>query len=202
MIKRVGFRPASSSLWSEMERAHDERVKQVAIGVSILILLAVTVTGLLLGWRLMPGLLGEWLGTIIGIMTTPFFLEASFAIIGLITVITLNHWRQVKDGDEFVYLEQVTGPDVPENLPENAKWAVYRQKPLDAGDPPLLVQAEGAFSIGDYPMAAEKIGEMTRDELMHPATLDLRLALAKATGRHDLIAQLETEIREAGVTKH
>lgn len=185
-----------------MERAHDERVKQVAIGVSILILLMVTVTGLLLGWRLMPGLLGEWVGMMIGIMTTPFFLEASFAILGLVTVISLNHWRQMKDGDEFVYLEQVSGPEVPEDLPEHAKWAVYRQKPLDAENPPLLAQAEGAFSIGDYVAAAERIGAMSRDELKQPATLKLRLELAKATGKSDLAAQLENEILASGTAPY
>ena len=65
-------------------------------------------------------------------------------------VISLNIWRQRKDGDEFVYLEQVAGPDAPADLPEHAKWAVYRQKPLDPEAPSLLAQAEGAFAIGDY----------------------------------------------------
>ncbi|MBC8002821.1 MAG: hypothetical protein H7X97_09570, partial [Opitutaceae bacterium] len=101
-----------------MVRAYDERVKQVAIGVSLLIVLTVVVSGTLLGWRLLPGMLGEWVGTMIGIATTPFFMEASFAILGLITVISINLWRQHKDGDEFVYLEQVAGPGVPANLPE------------------------------------------------------------------------------------
>ena len=44
-------------LTPEMERTKDERVKQVAIGVSILVVLTVVVTGLLMGWRLLPGLL-------------------------------------------------------------------------------------------------------------------------------------------------
>ena len=177
-----------------MVRLHDERVKQVAIGASILIVLAVVVSGLLIGWRLLPGLLGEWVGTIIGVMTTPFFMEASFAILGLVTVITLNHWRQHKDGDEFVYLEQVSGPDVPKNLPDHAKWAVYREKPLDAEEPTLLAQAEGAFAIGDYSAAAEWIGAMSADELKQPDALRLRLDLAEATGRTDLVKQLRDEI--------
>lgn len=177
-----------------MVRLHDERVKQVAIGASILIGLAVVVSGLLMGWRLLPGLLGEWVGTMIGIMTTPFFMEASFATLGLVIVIALNHWRQHKEGDEFVYLEQVAGPDVPQNLPDQAKWAVYRQQPLDVEAPTLLTQAEGAFAIGDYPATAEWIGAMNGDELKQPDTLQLRLDLAKATGRTDLVKQLQTEI--------
>ena len=177
-----------------MVRLHDERVKQVAIGASILIVLAVVVTGLLVGWRLLPGLLGEWVGTMVGILTTPFFMEASFAILGLVIVISLNHWRQHKDGDEFVYLEQVSGPEVPRDLPDQAKWAVYRQKPLDAEVPTLLAQAEGAFAIGDYPAAADWIGAMSGDELKQPDTLRLRLDLAAATGRAELVKQLQAEI--------
>lgn len=179
-----------------MARLKDERVKQVAIGVGILVVLTVVVTGLLMGWRLLPGLLGEWLGTMIGILTTPFFMEASFAILGLVIVISLNHWRQHKDGDDFVYLEQVTGPDAPADLPEHAKWATYREKPLDGENPSLLAQAEGAFAIGDYPAASEWIGAMTAEDLRQPATLRLRLDLATATGRNDLVKQLEAELRQ------
>lgn len=182
----------------QMERTKDERVKQVAIGVGILVVLTVVVTGLLMGWRLLPGLLGEWVGTMIGILTTPFFMEASFAILGLVTVISLNHWRQRKDGDDFVYLEQVAGPELPEDLPEHAKFAVYREKPLDGEEPSLLAQAEGAFAIGDYPAAREWIGAMNHDELRHPQALRLRLDLAKATGRDDLVKQLEAELRQSG----
>ena len=177
-----------------MLRLYDDRVKQVATGAGILILLTVVVTGSLIGWRLLPGLLGEWVGMMIGIMTTPFFMEASFAILGLVAVITLNHWRQHKDGDEFVYLEQVTGPDVPKDLPDHAKWAVYRQKPLDADAMSLLAQAEGAFAIGDYRGAAEMIGAMSLDELKQLETLELRLKLAEATGRDDLVRQVQAEI--------
>ncbi len=91
-----------------MKRFKDERVKQVSVGVAILIVLTVMVPGLLLGWRSMPGLLGEWVGTLLGIMTTPFCMEASFAVIGLGIVIALNLWRQHRDGDDFVDLEQAT----------------------------------------------------------------------------------------------
>lgn len=107
-----------------MEHVRDERVKQVAIAAGILIPLAVTVSGLLVGWRFLPGLLGEWVGMMLGILTTPFFMEASFAILGLVIVITLNHWRISRDGDEFVELEitseptaDVSSPDSPAAVP-------------------------------------------------------------------------------------
>ncbi len=67
-----------------MERAKDERVKQVAVGAGILIAIGVIVPCTLIGWRYLPGLLGETVGTIIGIMTTPFCMEASFIVLGII----------------------------------------------------------------------------------------------------------------------
>lgn len=178
-----------------MEQPHDERVKQVVIGAGILMLLSAGVAGTLLGWRLLPGVLGEWVGMVIGIMTTPFFLEASFAILGLVLVITLNQWRQHKEGDDFVYLEQVTGPELPHDLPEQAKWALYRDRPLDAVGPTLLEQAEGAFAIGEFAAAAEWIAAMDHSEMQRSETLRLRLELAKATGRNALARDLEAELR-------
>jgi len=179
-------------------RANDERVKQVAVGAAILIAIGVIVPGALVGWRYLPGLLGETVGTIIGVMTTPFCMEASFIVLGIIIVIALNNWRRIKDGDDFVYLEQIEGPDTPADMPDQARWAVYREKPLDPEVPSLLTQAEGAFAIGDYAAAAEWIGAMSHEELKRQETLALRLELAKATGRTDLVEVLEHEIHSAG----
>lgn len=94
-----------------MEQVRDERVKQVAIAAGILTTLTVLISGTLIGWRFLPGLLGEWVGTMIGIVTTPFFMEGSFAILGLVIVIMLNHWRLSRDGDDFVEMEITTEAD-------------------------------------------------------------------------------------------
>ncbi len=178
-----------------MDRARDERVKQVVIGTSILLVLMGSICGLLIGWHFLPGLLGEWIGTMLGIMSTPFFLEGSFVCIGLLIVLSINIWRRNKEGDEFVYLEQVAGPEVPKDLPDQAKWAIYREKPLDAEVPSALNRAEGAFAIGDYPAVTEWISTLDQEELKLPETMDLRLKLAKATGREALASELESEIR-------
>lgn len=185
-----------------MTRIHDERVKQVGIAATILMTIMVTVTGLLLGWRFIPGILGEWVGTIMGILTTPFFMEASFVILGFLIVVLLNNWRQHKDGDEFVYLEQVTGPDVPADLPDQAKWAVYREKPLDSQEPSLRDRAEGALAIGDHQAATQWIAAMEPEELNQPDILALRRDLALATGRNDLAAEFESRIRSSGSRNH
>jgi hypothetical protein len=177
-----------------MQRIYDERVKQVAVGVIILVTLTVVVAGTLLGWRLIPGLVGEWVGMMIGIATTPFFMETSFAILGLVTVIALNIWRRRKEGDEFVYLDLVDAPNPPQPLPEHAKWALYREKPLELEKPSLLAQAEGAIAIGDHAAAAEWIAAMDQEELKRPETLRVRLELARLTDRTDLVARLEKQI--------
>lgn len=180
-----------------MRLPKDERVIQVAVGAAILIAIGLVVPGVLLGWGHLPGILGEWIGTIIGVMTTPFFMEASFVILGFVIVISINHWRRTKDGDDFVYLEQVDGPDAPETLPDQARWAIFRDKPLEAKRPTLIELAEGAFGIGDFVQTTEWIGLMGHDELKQPGTLALRLALAKATGRDDLLESLESEMQKA-----
>jgi hypothetical protein len=180
-----------------MRRIHDERVKQAAIGVGILLTLTACITGTLLGWGHLPGLLGQWFGTMIGIATTPFFMEASFILLGLFIVIGLNSWRRHKEGDEFVYLEQVIGPDVPKNLPDQATWAIYEKKPLDCIELTPLELAEGALDISDFDSATKWIGTMDQEQLNRPDTLDLRLKLAKATGKTDLVNYLESVIRES-----
>ena len=180
-----------------MVRLSDDRVKQVAIGAGILITLAVVVPGTLVGWRYLPGVLGEWLGMMVGLITTPFIMETSFLLLGLVIVIGLNVRRSAKEGDEFVYLDQVAGPGLPKDLPDQAKWAVYREKPLAAETPSSLAMAEGAFAIGDYPTAFDWIGSMNQADLKHPATLRLRLELARATGKHELVERLAKELAAA-----
>ncbi len=195
VLKISGFRSwvfgKGRVCWRRMERERDDRTKHIALGVSLLMGLALVVPGILLGWRFLPGLLGEWIGTMIGVAMTPFVLETSFAILGLIIVLALNTWRRHKDGDEFVYLEQVAGPEVPANLPEQAKWAIYKEKPLEVAMPSLLAQAEGAFAIGDFQTASEFLGAMDRQELDQPETRYLRVELAKATGREELARKLQ-----------
>jgi len=173
----------------------DPRVRQLVIGISILVALFLLIPTLLIGWRQVPGVAGEWLGLIVGLMSTPFLLEASFLIIGLVIVVTVNQLRQRKEGDEFVILEQIDGPDVPADLPDQAKWAVYRDMPLAGVEPTLAERAEGALAIGDFDAAAACIGEMAEEDLRREEIFKLRISLANATGKLELAAKLEAEMR-------
>ncbi len=177
-----------------MAEVKDERVKQATIGAVILLTIAILVPSALLGWRLLPGLWGEWLGTLAGLLTTPFVMETSFVILGLLIVVSINHRRRMKDGDDFVFLEQVDDTNVPNHLPDQAKWALYRDKPENLIPLTLLEKAEGAFAIGEYNSASLMISEMELSELKQRDTLVLRMALAKATGKMDLFAALEQEV--------
>lgn len=175
-----------------MATTDDERRRQIAVGGGILLTITVVVCGVLIGWRHLPGILGEWLGVMIGVVTTPFFLELSFAALGLTVVLMLNHWRQKRAGDELMYLEQV---DEPANLPDHASWAVFREPPLTGEEPSLLVQADGALAIDDHQTAAECLAALPEDQLKLPEALTLRLELARATGKADLAEKLEIQLR-------
>lgn len=176
-----------------MKKPANEQITQIIACAAVLLTLTTVVCGMLIGWRHMPGLLGEWVGTMAGIITTPFVMESSFAVIGLTIVICINHWRQKKAGDELMYLERV---DDAEGLPDHASWALYRDA-LDGEVPPLLVRAEGALAIGDHETAAECIAAMPEEELKRAEVLAVRLELARATGMSELASRLECEYQNS-----
>ncbi len=83
-------------------RTKDERVKQVIVAAAVLAAVTMVVAALLLGWRKVPGVPGEWLGMLVGIMSTPFFLEASFVLLGVLLLMVINAVQRHRAGDEFV----------------------------------------------------------------------------------------------------
>ena len=85
----------------------DERVKPVLIAMAILLGVSCGVVGLWFGWMRIPGPLGEFVGIIVGVMSTPFFLEASFVILGVLIIMMVNAIQRNRDGDEFVTPEQL-----------------------------------------------------------------------------------------------
>jgi hypothetical protein len=88
------------------EKATENRGKQVLVGAAIMFLVSGSMVGMLMGWRFIPGWVGESVGTVAGIMSTPFFMEASFIVLGLVIVLALNIWRRNREGDELVFLEE------------------------------------------------------------------------------------------------
>lgn len=81
------------------------RGKQILVGGVIITVLTIIIVSFLICWRLIPGWVGDSFGMIAGLMSTPFLMEGSFLLIGLLIVIALNIWRRHKEGDECVFLE-------------------------------------------------------------------------------------------------
>lgn len=63
--------------------------------------------------RYLPGVGGEFFGRLLGIISTPFLMEASFLVLGFVLVMTINLWRQRREGDEFVELDEAVGMPEP-----------------------------------------------------------------------------------------
>lgn len=142
--------------------------------------------------RFIPGFLGEWFGIVSGIATTPFLMEGSLILLGFMIVLALNAWRQHREGDELVYLEQVEGPGS-DTFPEQARQVLYDSPPLDPETPAAAVRLEGALDIGDHESAAEILMEMPDEERAHPDVMRLRVRLAEATGKSELARRLRDE---------
>ncbi len=123
----------------------DSRVKSIAGGAVILAGIAASVCGTLAGWRHVPGLLGEWLGMMVGVMTTPFLLEMSFVIIGLTVVLALNGWRQRHADDEWVDLE------ASQFLPCTAPVNRSSMLPMNEDLVPMNLEHFTKMAYGDVP---------------------------------------------------
>jgi hypothetical protein len=173
----------------------DERKQQVVVGLGVLAAVAGLILLIAYG-RFLPGLSGEFFARLLGIITTPFLMETSFFILGLVLVMTLNLWRQRRDGDELVYLEEVK--DAPADLPEQARWAVYTRPPLDPVPPAGVDLLEGAVAIGDHAGAITILAEMDDSERARPEVVRQRIELARATGKHELALRLERELAGDG----
>ena len=91
--------------FQHMSNARDQRNRQIVWAAVILIGLGLVVSATLLFGRKLPGLWGEWASTLIGVMTTPFLMEASFVLIGISIVALVNHVAALRSGAEWVSLE-------------------------------------------------------------------------------------------------
>ena len=181
-----------------MDAEEGSRTRQILIGALICGAIACMSAGLMLGWRRVPGVLGEWLGMLAGIISTPFLLEASFVSLGLIIVISLNVWRRHRDGDEYVYLQEEAEVAAPlQPLPEETQ-PEKRSIPsasLEELDPLLLMKAKDALAIGEHQVAAEIIAEMSEEQLSQPELVAIRLRIARMSGNSRAEERLARELR-------
>lgn len=84
----------------------EHRGRQLAVGGGILLSVSLAVISLLLFWRFIPGWVGESFGMVAGVISTPFFMEFTFIVLGFVIVLVLNTWRRRSGGDEYVEVEE------------------------------------------------------------------------------------------------
>ncbi len=153
-------------------QSQDNRGRQALVGGVISGSLLVLVVSLLLGWRLLPGWVGEGLGIVAGVITTPFFMETTFFVVGLLIVIGLNIWRRSREGDEFVDFDE---------------------SELD-GD---LSRLELALQAGNDDEVEAMLGQMDSGQFGSQRVLRVRIALAEKTGDQELATDLRRVLQEA-----
>ncbi|MCU0797632.1 MAG: dTMP kinase [Akkermansiaceae bacterium] len=83
------------------------RVRQVVIGTGIIVVCGALIIALAL-LRQLPGFAGEFFGKIAGMLSTPLIMEGAIGLLGFLALLTFNHIRRLREGDDFVTL------DVPE----------------------------------------------------------------------------------------
>lgn len=117
---------------------------------------------------------------LVGLLATPFILEATTAIIGLTIVVLWNQWRIQKEGDGWVYLAR-TEPDAASveagaDKAERRLAAVVLPEPPDAelGFEARLAIAEGYLELGLQKEALEHLAMLSSDEQSHEKATALR----------------------------
>ncbi len=154
-----------------MEHQQENRGRQVLVGGAVSGGLLVLVVSLLLGWRYLPGWVGEGFGVVAGVITTPFFMEATFFVTGMLIVVGLNIWRRNREGDEFVYIDE-SGLD---------------------GEPTRL---EAALRAGNDDEVKAMLGRMDDRQFGSLRVLRVRIALAEKMGDQELVAGLRRALQE------
>ncbi len=122
--------------------------------------------------------------TLFGIFTTPFILESTVAIVGILIVMAINHWRISREGDGWVYMvthEPEEGEEpLPAAITQRLQGVILTSKPevLDeAGTSRLMI--EGFLEMGMAAQAQKELtdlGELPDD--MSSIVLRVRVAAA------------------------
>jgi hypothetical protein len=108
---------------------------------------------------------------------TPFILESSVAVIGIIIVITINHYRMQKEGDGWVYLAvpDQDGPGAEGDPPHRLEAVVLKEK-LDTLDDidAKLGAIEGFLDLGLPQEALSHLQSLQAEEQALPKAITLR----------------------------
>lgn len=187
------IRETARRMCADMNEAGGEnQKKQIVVGAAILLLLAFLAAGVVIGAHSIPGVVGEWISMMVGLMTTPVFLEISAFLVGLMVVLAINHWRQIRNGDELVYLEEADGiADLPEHvkpasLPMTVEKVQAPEKELRftrSGQAVVFWLLAAFFAAVALTLCASSLYRDVNPALPHPAWGLLPLWLAVVLGR-------------------
>lgn len=130
---------------ARMDDSKRKRMWQIIKGIGMLLGITAAICGTLVGWGHLPDVLAEWIGFMIGIATSPFFMELSCIVVGFVLVVSINHWRNQRDGDEFVTLP----PEIPNSCPRTEMTPAAT--PTDSPRKVMNVESFLRLSFGDVP---------------------------------------------------
>jgi hypothetical protein len=103
--------------------------------------------------------------TLLGIVTTPFILESTIAIIFFCALMLINQWRLKKEGDGWVYLvsqEQDPGAKLPASITQRLQGIVMDEKPgLPDEAQTECSRIEGYLELGMPAQAREELDAQT-----------------------------------------
>lgn len=94
------------------------------------------------------------------IFSTPFILEATFALIGIFIVLGINHWRLGKEGDGWVYMATQENDEQESGVKSSPRLqsVIFQDKPLTLNQESTTIGIlEGYLDLG---MAAQALKEM------------------------------------------
>ena len=171
------------------------RAQRRSLGVGFgLILVAAALVALIWLGTYLPGFAGELFSMVAGLMWTPLVLDLTIFLFGVILIVWLNSFLRAREGDEFVYLEQVEGP-ASADLPEEARTAVFPDRPERPESSPVLASIEGALALDDLSVATRLLYELPEEDLAAPEVLALRIQLARKRGDLERAGELLEELR-------
>lgn len=116
--------------------------------------------------------------------TTPFILETSVFVIGLLTVLSINQWRMSRNEDEWVYLQQhqPVGEDARAQAPPHRLDSVVWKERPEAFDEAAAETSviEGYLALGLAHEAEREFYEATENPAGgEPALASAALAIAE-----------------------
>lgn len=174
------------------ETAVENQKKQIVVGACILLLMAIIAGTVVIGGHSIPGVVGEWISMMVGLMTTPVFLEISAFLGGLMVVMAINHWREKRDGEELIYLNEAgDGVDLsdhttPNNLPMKVGAVQAPEKELRftrSGQAVVFWLLAVFFAAIALTLVASSLYRDVNPALPHPAWGFLPLWFAVVFGR-------------------